>query len=103
MKEWDEAYGGSEFEIVGVHYPEFSYEEEYDNVAAAVERLGIAYPVTLDNEGRTWRAYRQRYWPTRYVVDKAGQIRYKHIGEGAYDETARVIEALLAEDYTPVE
>ncbi len=97
MKEWDEKYSGDQFEIIGVHYPEFSYEEELENVQDAVERYGIAYPVALDNDGLTWRTYRQRYWPTRYVIDKNGRIRYKHIGEGAYGETARVIEALMAE------
>jgi len=83
--------------VVGVHYPEFSYEEDINNVAEAAERLGITYPIAIDNAGLTWRAYDQRYWPTRYVLDKRGHIRYTHIGEGAYDETEAVIQALLAE------
>jgi hypothetical protein len=83
--------------VVGVHYPEFSYEEDFDNVAQAAERLGVTYPIAIDNDGLTWRAYNQRYWPTRYVLDKSGHIRYTHIGEGAYDETEMVIQTLLAE------
>ena len=83
--------------MVSVHYPEFRYEEELENVIAATERLGVAYPVAIDNDGETWRAYRQRYWPTRYVLDKRGHIRYQHIGEGAYAETETVIQALMAE------
>lgn len=97
MREWHDAFTGEDFIIVSVHYPEFSYEENVDNVRDALLRNGIAYPVAIDNDGRTWRAYQQRYWPTRYVLDKEGHIRYKHIGEGAYDETAAVISYLMRE------
>jgi hypothetical protein len=97
VREWYEKYRGDDFEVVGIHYPEFNYEREYDRVVEATERLGVDYPVALDNDGRTWRAYQQRYWPTRYVLDKSGHIRYKHIGEGAYDETEAVIRVLMAE------
>ena len=95
--EWYDEYAGEDFEIVAVHYPEFSFEEQIENVEDALVRFGIEYPVAIDNNGQTWRAYRQRYWPTRYLVDRDGNIRYKHIGEGAYNETARNIEALIAE------
>lgn len=97
MREWHDTFTGEDFIIVSVHYPEFGYEENVDNVRDALLRNGIAYPVAIDNDGRTWRAYQQRYWPTRYVLDKAGHIRYKHIGEGAYDETAAVISYLMGE------
>ena len=83
--------------MVGVHYPEFSYEENIENVRKAAEELGVTYPIAIDNDGVTWRAYRQRYWPTRYVLDKTGHIRYTHVGEGAYSETEAVIQALMAE------
>ena len=80
-----------------MHYPEFAREEVYGNVAEAAINLSIEYPMALDNDGRTWRAYNQRYWPTRYLIDKEGNIRYKHIGEGAYEETESYIRALMAE------
>lgn len=96
MKEWYAAYQGEDFEIIAVHYPEFSFEEKVENVQAFVTDNEIQYPVAIDNDGKTWRAYRQRFWPTRYVIDKEGNIRYKHIGERGYDETAAVIEALMA-------
>ncbi|MGB1252962.1 MAG: redoxin domain-containing protein [Candidatus Promineifilaceae bacterium] len=95
--EWYDEYAGEEFEVLAIHYPEFGFEEQIENVQDALEKYGIKYPVALDNDGKTWRAYRQRYWPTRYLIDRNGNIRYKHIGEGAYDETARNIEALIAE------
>jgi hypothetical protein len=97
VREWYEKYEGEDFAVVSVHYPEFSYEAELENVKEATVRLGVNYPVAIDNEGKTWRAYQQRYWPTRYLLDKQGHIRYKHIGEGAYDETEAVIRALMAE------
>ena len=84
--------------IIGVHTPEFNHEKDFDNVKESLVRLDVPYPVTLDNEYQTWRAYRNRYWPAMYLLDKAGNIRYVHIGEGAYDRTEEVIQALLAED-----
>ncbi len=98
LNAWYEQYGGEAFEIIGVHYPEFRYEEEIANVQAALERMGIRYPVAIDNDGQTWGAYQQRYWPTRYLIDRDGNLRYKHIGEGAYAETERYIQMLLSEE-----
>lgn len=87
--------------VIGMHYPEFTREEVVENVVQATVDLGVAYAVALDNDGRTWRAYNQRYWPTRYLIDKEGHIRFKHIGEGAYEETAAAIRALMAEPDPP--
>lgn len=97
INDWYSRYGGDDFEVVGVHYPEFSYEKEVANVQQALLDHAITYPVPIDNDGVTWRAWRQRYWPTRYLVDRSGNIRYIHIGEGAYAETERHIQALIAE------
>ncbi len=92
-----ETYEGDDFTVISVHYPEFRHEREYDNVVAAAERLEVKYPIAIDNDRLTWGAYQQRYWPTRYLIDKNGRIRYKHIGEGAYDETEAAIIQLMAE------
>jgi len=85
--------------VIGNHFPEFDYEADLDNLKEAVQRLEISYPVAQDNQGATWRAYRNRYWPTLYLIDKWGNIRYQHIGEGRYEETEAVIQVLLAETY----
>ena len=98
VREWHEKYSGDSFEVVSIHYPEFGYEENVDNVVDAAERLGVEYPIAIDNDGKTWRAYQQRYWPTRYLLDKEGRIRYKHIGEGAYQETEAAIQYLIASE-----
>lgn len=99
LKEWHTSYKDQGLVIIGNHYPEFSYEADWQNLADAVARLGIAYAVTQDNDGQTWNAYRVRYWPTLFLIDKQGHIRYQHIGEGRYAETEAAIQALLAEPY----
>ena len=83
--------------MIGNHYPEFSYEADLDNLKDAIIRLEIPYAVAQDNDGKTWRAYQNRYWPTLYLIDKRGHIRYEHIGEGNYAETEAAIRALLQE------
>lgn len=85
--------------IIGNHYPEFSYEKDLENLKEAIVRLDVPYPVAQDNDGKTWRAYKNRYWPTRYLIDKNGHLRFVHIGEGRYEETEAAIVALLAEAY----
>lgn len=99
LKEWHEKYDGQGLVIIGNHYPEFSYERDLNNLKQAVIDLGIEYPVAQDNERATWGAYNNRYWPTLYLIDKHGDIRYTHIGEGQYAETESAIKSLLAEKY----
>jgi thiol-disulfide isomerase/thioredoxin len=97
LNAWHEKYADDGLVIVGVHTPEFEFEKNYDNVKAAVEKFEIKYPVVQDNDRGAWRAYENRYWPHKYLVDNEGYIRYDHIGEGEYAETEKVIQSLLAE------
>lgn len=99
MREWHQAYSDQGLVIIANHYPEFRHEADLDNLKGAVERLKIPYAVAQDNDRETWSAYENRYWPTLYLIDKRGNIRYSHIGEGAYDETETAIINLLAESY----
>jgi cytochrome c biogenesis protein CcdA/thiol-disulfide isomerase/thioredoxin len=98
VRAWDEAYRDDGLVIVGVHTPEFAFERDAGNVRRAVRDLGVAYPVALDNAYGTWTAWRNRYWPAKYFVDRAGRLRYAHFGEGGYEESERVLRRLLAED-----
>ena len=100
MREWHNKYQDDGLVVIGNHMPEFSRERDIDNVKEALVRLDVPYAVAIDNEALTWRAYSNRFWPTIYLIDKQGQIRYVHIGEGGYAETERVIDALLAEPYS---
>ena len=99
LRGWHNEYYDDGLVIIGNHYPEFSYEEDLDNLKEAIVRLDVPYAVAQDNEGKTWRSYKHRYWPTLYLIDKKGHIRYVHIGEGRYQETEENIKALLAEEY----
>jgi len=97
LKAWDTSYRRAGLTIVGVHAPEFAFERVTSNVRSAVKRLGLRYPVALDNDFQTWRAYDNDYWPAKYLIDKTGHVRYTHFGEGAYGETESWIRRLLGE------
>jgi hypothetical protein len=98
LREWHENYGDQGLVVIGNHFPEFGYEEDLENLKDAINRLDVPYAVAQDNDGKTWRAYDNRFWPTLYLIDKQGVVRYIHIGEGAYRETEEAIQSLLAED-----
>jgi cytochrome c biogenesis protein CcdA/thiol-disulfide isomerase/thioredoxin len=95
LRAWYAAYHRDGFTIVGVHTPEFAFEHVLSNVRDAVHRLGVTWPVALDNSYSTWSAYSNQYWPADYLVDKTGQIRSVHFGEGGYAKTGAEIRALL--------
>jgi hypothetical protein len=83
--------------IVGVHTPEFPFERDAGNVAAAIKQNGIQYPVAQDNKYATWDAYGNQYWPAEYFIDAKGRVRFVHFGEGGYKEKEHVVRQLLAE------
>jgi cytochrome c biogenesis protein CcdA/thiol-disulfide isomerase/thioredoxin len=97
LEAWDRRYRKDGLTIVGVHSPEFPFEKDAGNVAEAIERNGIGYPVVQDNELATWNAWGNQYWPAEYFVDAHGQVRFTHFGEGSYGEKEHVIRELLAE------
>jgi len=95
LEQWDSRYRSKGLVILGVHTPEFAFEHDLGNVRAAVKRLGVRFPVALDNKYGTWDAYSNNYWPADYLVDQAGRVRDVHFGEGDYDKTERNIRLLL--------
>ncbi|MDQ5821108.1 MAG: cytochrome c biogenesis protein DipZ, partial [Actinomycetota bacterium] len=94
---WYERYRPSGLVVVGVHSPEFVFERDLSNVRGASKRLGVDYPVALDNGFETWNAYANQYWPAKYLIDRRGHVRYAHFGEGEYAKTERLIRRLLAD------
>ena len=98
LRDWYIRYKDQGLVVIGVHSPEFAYEQDLRNVQDAIARLNVPYQVAIDNDFATWQAYRNRYWPTMYFVDKAGQIRHVHIGECDYKRSEQIIRALLAEN-----
>jgi thiol-disulfide isomerase/thioredoxin len=98
LREWHQKYAGDGLVIIGVHTPEFGFEREIENVKQALVDQDIPYAVAIDNDWKTWRAYNNHYWPAKYFVDKAGNLRHIHIGEGRYQQQEEIIQALLAEN-----
>ena len=96
IKKWDAQYRDKGLTIIGVHTPELDYERNIDNLRREVAGLGIKYPVVTDNDYSTWKTYGVEAWPTLFVLDKQGRVRWMHVGEGAYNETEQVIKKLLA-------
>lgn len=97
LNSWYEKYETDGLVIIGVHTPEFGFEKVTSNVQEAIGKEGIKYPVVLDNQYQTWNAYKNQYWPRKYLVDIDGYIIYDHVGEGQYPETERAIQKALAE------
>src|SRR3989344_565689 len=97
LRAWHEKYAPEGLVIIGVHTPEFEFEKIPENVQKAIEDYQLKYPIMQDNNYETWRAYKNRYWPAEYLIDKEGRVRYTHFGEGKYDVTEGAIQMLLAE------
>ena len=97
LKLWHSRYADDGLVILGVHSPEFDFEKVLDNVVQATRDNGILWPVAQDNDYVTWRNYSNQFWPTKYLIDRDGIVRYTHFGEGAYAETERKIRELLKE------
>lgn len=104
--EWREKYRELGLHIIGVHTPEFDFEKDPANVEAAVQRLGVTYPVALDNAAQTWKAFDVQAWPTKYLIDADGIIRYAEAGEGGYVAVEQSIRYWLRQagyDVSPVQ
>lgn len=97
LKAWHEKYRSQGLIVISVHSPEFAFEKDPQNVRRAVSDLGITWPVAMDNDYGIWNAFSNRAWPAEYLYDANGRLRDKHIGEGRYKETERMIQKLLAE------
>jgi cytochrome c biogenesis protein CcdA/thiol-disulfide isomerase/thioredoxin len=92
---WAKDYAADGLEVVGVHTPEYAFEHVPSNVAAGVRRLGLTFPVALDNSYGTWNAYDNQSWPAAYLIDATGQVRHVSVGEGDYAGEEQLIRQLL--------
>src|SRR5476651_72259 len=97
VKAWADKYRDQGLVVIGVHAPEFAFERNINNVTKAAQKLGIDYPVAIDNNYSIWRAFNNQYWPAHYFIDAKGQVRFHHFGEGDYAHSEQVIQQLLAE------
>jgi thiol-disulfide isomerase/thioredoxin len=97
VRAWAEKYREQGLVVIGVHAPEFAFEKNIYNVRWAVKEMRVDYPVAVDNDHVVWRAFRNQYWPALYFIDAQGRVRHHHFGEGAYEQSEMIIQALLAE------
>jgi thiol-disulfide isomerase/thioredoxin len=95
LRAWWDRYRRDGLVILGVHSPEFEFEKNDANVAAASQRLGVTWPVAYDDDMDIWDTFANQYWPAKYVFDRDGRLRFTHFGEGAYEDTENVLRALL--------
>ena len=97
VRAWAEKYVDHGLVVVGVHTPEFPFEQDVENVRRAAKDLKVEYPIAIDSDYGVWRAFSNRYWPAVYIADAEGRIRHHQFGEGGYEECEGVIQALLRE------
>ena len=97
VQAWHERYHDKGLTVIGVHTPEFTFAQYESNVERGIREFGLTYPIVIDSNREIWKAFANRYWPTKYLLDKDGYLRYGHFGEGAYAECEQVIQELLRE------
>ncbi len=97
LKLWHTQYADDGLVIIGIHTPEFEFEKDPANVLQATRDYGITWPVALDNDYVTWDNYLNAFWPTKYLIDGQGQVRYRQVGEGGYATTEEKLRRLLLE------
>lgn len=94
----NERYADKGLILIGIHTPRTDGERNVPNVRDAVARLGVRYPVVIDNAQKIWEDYRCDLWPTQFVIDAGGTIRYVHGGGGRYEELEAMVQKLLSEN-----
>jgi hypothetical protein len=97
VEAWHERYRNQGLTVIGVHTPEFTFAQYESNVERGIRQFGLTYPIVIDSDREIWKAFANRYWPTKYLLDKDGYLRYGHFGEGGYGECEQVIQELLGE------
>jgi thiol-disulfide isomerase/thioredoxin len=96
VRAWAARYKEQGLVVIGVHTPEFSFEEDIDNVRKAAQERGVTYPIAIDSNRAIWSGFGNHYWPALYFIDATGRVRDHHFGEGNYEESEMRIRQLLA-------
>jgi len=103
VQAWHERYHDKGLTVIGVHTAEFTFAQYESNVERGIREFGLTYPIVIDSDREIWKAFANRYWPTKYLLDKDGYLRYGHFGEGGYAECEQMIQELLREIDTSIE
>ncbi len=97
VRAWEERYRDHGLVMIGAHSPEFPFEHDVEKIQAALDAMGVEYPIAVDNDFAIWRAFANEAWPALYFADAQGRIRHRHFGEEDYERSERVIQQLLGE------
>jgi thiol-disulfide isomerase/thioredoxin len=97
VRGWAAKYKSHGLIVIGVHTPEFAFEQNLANVRSAIKGMNIDHPIAIDNDYAIWRAFRNNYWPALYFVDARGRVRDSHFGEGEYERSEKIIQRLLTD------
>ena len=97
VRAWAEKYRDQGLVVIGVHAPEFEFEKKANNVRWAVKDMQIGYPVAVDSDHTIWRAFKNQYWPALYFIDAEGRVRHHYFGEGGFEQSEMILQALLRE------
>ncbi|MBX3585687.1 MAG: thioredoxin family protein [Ramlibacter sp.] len=97
VNRWAAEHAAAGLVTVGVHTPEFAHERSADRLQTAMQRLGVKHPVAQDNRYATWKAWRNQYWPAKYLVDRRGRVQFRHVGEGDYERIEATLRLLLSQ------
>jgi thiol-disulfide isomerase/thioredoxin len=97
VRAWEAKYRDSGLVVIGAHSPEFPFEHDIGKIQAALDGMGVVYPIAVDNDFGVWHAFANNAWPALYFIDPKGRIRHSHLGEEDYERSEQVIQHLLAE------
>jgi hypothetical protein len=97
LRAWSKKYKDQGLVTVGIHTPEFVFEQNLKNVRREIGYMNIDYPIATDNNYAVWQEFDNAYWPALYLVDATGVIRHHQFGEGGYEQIERMIQKLLIE------
>ena len=102
-KAWYSEYASRGLTMIGIHTPETEGEHDIQRVRQKAIDNDLRFPIAIDNQQQSWTAWANRIWPSVYLIDKQGRIRYWWYGELNWQKAEgekkmrQRIEELLAE------
>ena len=90
-----EARFPDELVIVGIHSPKFTNEKNTDHLRRILIRYEIEHPVANDADMAIWRRYGAQAWPTRIIIDPAGNLVGTAMGEGNLEGFVSAIRTVV--------
>lgn len=100
---WHKDFADKNLLVIGIHTPESAGEKQIDRIRQKAKENRLEFPIAVDNSLKMWKAWGNRYWPSTYLIDKQGFVRYRWDGElnGKEIQGEKImrkhIEELLAE------